>query len=275
MECHGALALCAAGIASITGSASASLTFLGPSPALNRSLNLVANGSFETGAPPPGVQFPWASPSTPGYAVPPSWSSAGVDGQTYAVWGNDGVPGQGIAGSAPLPHGTNGMYFGNATTSVNMPPTFHPDGQVTFPGSPTFNPTFGAPAELWQSVNTHLTPATSYRLSFWASGEDAALASGWVDGVMGLQITNVLAGDPIQFLSIPAAGSRVYDYDFVPLNPAAPVEIRFINWGHLQAGGFASELVLDDVIINSVPAPGAAMVVGLGGLMTVRRRRSH
>lgn len=269
----GAFACCAAAVASFTGSASASLTFLGPSPALNRSLNLVANGSFETGAPPPGVRVPWASPSSAGYSVPPSWSSSGVDGQTYASWGNDGVPGQGIVGSAPFPHGTNGLYFGNNTTSVNMPPTFHPDGQVTFPGSPTFNPTFGAPAELWQSVNTHLSPATSYRLSFWASGENAALSSGWVDGVMGLQITNVEVGDPIQYLVAPAVGSRVYDYEFVPLNPLAPVEIRFLNWGHLQAGGFASELVLDDVIINTVPAPGAGALVGLCGLAVARRRQ--
>ncbi len=268
-----AFACCAAAVASFTGSASASLTFLGPSPALNRAANLVANGSFEGGAPAPGVRVPWASPSFASYSVPPGWSSSGVDGSTYASWGSDGSAITGILGSAPFPHGTNGLYFGNSTTSVNMPPTFLPDGRVTFPGTPTFNPTYGGTCELWQSINTPGTPASSYRMSFWASGEGAATGSGWSDGVMGLVVTNVLAGDPIQFLSIPAVGSRVYDYEFTPLNPAAPVEIRFINWGHLQSGGFSSELVLDDVIINPVPAPGTAAVLGLAGASAVWRRR--
>lgn len=253
--------------------ANASLTLLGPSPALNRAANLVVNGSFEGGAPPAGTRVPWASPSSTDYSVPPGWASSGVDGQTYASWGSDGSAITGIVGSAPFPHGTNGVYFGNATTSVNMPPTFLPDGRVTFPGSPTFNPTFGDTCELWQSIDTPGTPAPTYRMSFWVSGENSATGSGWADGIMGLIVTNVLAGDPIQYLTVPGVGSRVYDYEFTPLDPLAPVEIRFINWGHVQAGGFASELVLDDVIINAVPAPGACALIGICGVAGGLRRR--
>ena len=101
-------------------------------------------------------------------------------------------------------------------------------------------------------------------------------------------MTNVLPGDPIQYLTVPnGVGnsfgvSHLYEYTFTPLNPLLPVDINFINWGHLDLtayGGsnFTTELVLDDVIINAVPEPGTLVLAVLGFLplsyYAWRRRR--
>lgn len=266
----------------LAGSAHAALTFNPAPPVLNHVGNLVANGSFESGAPIYGQQIPWAMGPTGGPNIPPGWSASGTT-QTYATWGSDGVPGQGIRASAPLPDGQSGMYFGNLFTDVSLPPTHLPTGEVTFPGSPVFTPTFGAPCTLSQTINTPANPAPSYQLSFWVSGEDAATpGTTWVAGVMGFRMTNVLPGDPIQYLSIPSGfggpASALYAYDFTPLNPLLPCTIEFINWGHVTTIGggptaFTSELVLDDVIINTIPTPGGLAALAPIALLGARRRR--
>ncbi len=243
--------------------------------------NLVTNGSFETGAPASGTQY-WANGTalTP-FGVPPGWSSSGSN-SAYAYWGG---PGQ-VALSDNLPDGQNGLYFGNNFTNVDKTPTWNANGTVSFSGNPTFTPVFGSPVTLSQTVATNASPAAAYILSFWASGENAAFAS-YADGIFGLRITNVLAGDPIQYLTCPGGQSALgashrFEYQFTPLNPLAPVTIEFINWGHIKqwpdangnpVGAFCSELVLDDVMINSIPAPGA-MGLLFAGLPLLRRRRS-
>lgn len=193
------------------------------------------------------------------------------------MWGNQGVPR--LRDSDLFPHGENGLYFGNLFTDISLSPTIQPDGQVTFPGNPVFTPQYGAPVILSQTVNTQLAPAPAYRLSFWVSGEDASLPVNWQEGVMGFRMTNVLPGDPMQYLAIPSdtsgQPSRVYTYDFVPLNPGLPVAIQFYNWGHVTTIGgnpvpFTTELVLDDVIINRVPEPASACA--LLALLCCRRR---
>lgn len=265
--------------AALASSAHAALTLLPSAAPLTHAGNLVTNGSFEIGAPALGSPVFWANPLNPTYSVPPGWSSSGTS-QTYATWGGSGVPGIGIRGSAPFPDGPSGLYFGNLVTDVSLTPNFLANGRVTFPGTPVFTPSFGAPCILEQTVNTQLSPATSYMFSFWTSGEDAGFPTNTYGlGVMGLQVTNVLPGDPMQYLSIPSASSptnsRVYTFSFVPLNPSAPVTIRFFNWGHIGTVGgaaypFTTELVLDDVIINAVPAPGA---LGLFVAASLTRRR--
>lgn len=257
--------------------------------------NLVANGSFEIGAPPNGTanQLYWATGTslTP-FAVPPGWNSSGTS-SSYALWGNDATLPQSIQGSDGLPDGNAGMYFGNgAPVLVSQPPTFNANGTVSFPALPSFTNFFSpAPVILTQSINTPASPAPGYDFSFWVSGEGAVNGQQFTErGIFGLQVTNVLAGDPVQWLTVPNGignsfgVSHLYEFSFTPLNPLQPVSINFINWGHFDLspyGGsnFTTELVLDDVIINAVPEPGTFALFVVAGLcvlpaMRLRRRKT-
>jgi hypothetical protein len=251
--------------------------------------NLVTNGSFEIGAPPSGGAnlLYWATGTAQlPFAVPTGWSSFGSS-VTYASWGNSGTFPQSLVGSAPIPDGNAAMYFGNGGPAfVDQPPTFNADGSVSFPLAPNFSSFFGPPATLSQTINTPATPAALYKMSFWVSGEDATGASPFQErGIFGFQITNVLPGDPVQWLAVPNGvnntfgTSHLYEYTFAPLNPLLPVGITFINPGHLDLAAyglanFTTELVLDDVIINAVPEPGswALAVAAALGIALMRRR---
>jgi hypothetical protein len=248
--------------------------------------NLVVNGSFETAAPPVGFGSTryWATGTTlTPFMVPPGWTSSGAS-QTYARWGNDGVAGNGIVSSDAFPDGVAGLYFGNATTTVDQTPTYHADGTVTFPIPPTFSPFYGQPCVLTQTVPTQLSPAPSYVLNFWVSGEDAkpvgsSAGANWGEGIMGLRVTNVLPGDPIQYLTVPseisANPSRRYEFFFTPLNTSLPVTLEFINWGHVDTPiPFTSELVMDDVIVNAVvPEPAATCAAAAAMFLRIVLRR--
>ena len=254
--------------------------------------NLVSNGSFESGAPASGTsnQLFWATGTslTP-FAVPPGWNSTGTT-SSYASWGNDATFPQSLKGSDDLPDGNAAVYFGNgAPVFVSQPPTFNTNGTVSFPSPPGFTNFFSAaPVILTQSINTPASPAPAYDFSFWVSGEGALTGQQFAErGIFGLQGTNVLPGDPIQWLTVPNGvfnsfgASHLYEFSFTPLNPLLPVDISFINWGHFDLsayGGanFTTELVLDDVIINAVPEPGSAallVVACLCALPFVRRKR--
>jgi hypothetical protein len=256
--------------------------------------NLVANGSFEAGAPAPGLanELYWATgTSLAPFAVPAGWTSSG-GASSYALWGSDGTFPQSINGSDALPDGNAALYFGNgAPAFVNQPPTFNPNGRVTFPSPPSFSITYSpVPVILSQVINTPGNPAASYDFSFWVSGEGAVTGQNFTGrGIFGLQVTNVLSGDPIQFLAVPNGTgngfgiSHLYEFKFTPLVPSLPVTINFINFGHfdLSAYGmsnFTTELIMDDVIINGVPEPGTFALLAIAGTSTavgshLRRRR--
>ncbi|MBK9127665.1 MAG: PEP-CTERM sorting domain-containing protein [Phycisphaerales bacterium] len=274
----------------VNAAANAGLTLLpvGPMQGTHAG-NLVVNGSFEQGAPAPGfgnIQF-WATGTAllP-FAVPGGWSSSGSS-QAYAYWGSSETTAPyRTAGSDVLPDGQAGMYFGNATAWVDLPPTFHASREVTFAGSPAFTIGFGQPVRLWQSVPTHLNPAPAYLLSFWVSGEMAGYGAGGpgYDGVFGLRVSNTAATDPVYYFVVPSGGSSLYGastrYEFVltPFDSSLPVEIEFINWGHVDLtphGGLGTtELVIDDVIVNAIPEPSALMLLAVGLVALWRRPRS-
>lgn len=281
-------AIAASVLAALASAASAQLTLLAPGPQIGTHTgNLVTFGSFEGPGGNPGTSTVlWATGASGTVIVPPGWTSSG-NTNSYARWGRDpGSPFR-LAGSDIIPDGGNALYFGNgqgATTS--LAPTFNANGEVTFAGTPAIStplPNFPTPVKLWQTVPTHLTPAPSYILSFWVSGEGAGGGgAGMYDGIFGLKVTNTALGDPIRYFAVPSGGaaygsSKRFEFSFTPLNPLAPVTVEFTNWGHFLLGmygfGPTTELVLDDVIVNAVPAPGAFTALALAGCLTRRRRR--
>jgi hypothetical protein len=191
-------------------------------------------------------------------------------------------------GSAPLPDGLNALYFGNgqgATTTIA--PNFQADGEVTFSGTPTISPpggTFPVPCTLSQTIPTNLTPAPSYALSMWISGESAFPGGPGPanDGIFGLRVTNTQPGDPTRYFAVPGS-SGIYgsflrlEFSFTPINPSLPVTLEFINWGHFNLTPFGgtgtTELVLDDVIVNPVPGPGVVGLLVVGSAAGLMRRR--
>ena len=159
---------------------------------------------------------------------------------------------------------------------MNQPPTFNANGTVSFPSPPSFTINFSpVPVTLSQTINTPANPAPAYNFSFWVSGEGAVSGQHFNErGIFGLQVTNVLPGDPIQYLAVPNGGnafgnSHLYEFTFTPLVASQPVKIEFINYGHfdLSAYGmsnFTTELIMDDVIINPVPEPATCTLAAIG-----------
>jgi len=284
-------------VACIALEANASLTLttgLGTSQAGN----LVTNGSFENGTsvPTPGFggKLYWATGTTNSpFGVPAGWTTSGGP-NNYALWGNDGSAPQGNNGSDAIPDGQFALYFGNGgPTFVNQAPTFNANGTVGFSSTPTITPpAFYTPQViLQQTVPTNTNPSPYYRFAFWASGEDASPTPPsnpfGERGIFGLRVTNVLPGDPMQWLSVPNGGanplglSYLYEYTFVPLNASLPVTIEFHNFGHFDLSSygmanFTTELVLDDVRINLAPEPASAAMLIIGAAAALSRgRRSY
>jgi hypothetical protein len=281
----------------IASAAQASLTLVPTTPASHVG-NLVVNGSFEDvtgGGPPgggPGNWRLWATGTTlaaPPFAVPNGWTSSG-NTNSYAMWGNDGGP-LTMRNSDLLPDGEFALYFGNGgMATVDKPPTFNLDGSVSFPSAPTVTQpaAYPTPVTLTQTIPTSTNPAPKYIMSFWISSEAASFASdpnGDAMGIFGFKATNVLPGDPVQFLTVPSAADNPwgksirFDYEFVPLNSGLDVKIEFINYGHFDLTAFGrsstTELVLDDVMVNTVVPEPASLSVVLGAMYFGFRRNRH
>ncbi len=283
-------AIAASALAALASAAHAQLILLPAGPQIGTHTgNLVTNGSFESFGPGATLRF-WATgtSSTP-FGVPPGWTSSGSP-NNYARWGRDSaIPPPRTAGSDILPDGGNALYFGNGQgATTTLAPTFNTSGEVTFAGAPVISsplPNFPTPVILTQTVPTQLTPAPSYILSFWVSGESASGGggSGNADGIFGLRVTNTAAGDPLRYFVVPGGNpltfgaSKRFEFSFTPVNPLLPVTVEFTNWGHFNLNPFGmggtTELVLDDVIVNAVPAPSACTALALAGCLTRRRRR--
>ena len=267
-----------------TGAARAALTLTGPL-GLSHSGNLVLNGSFEDHPNGGASIYYWAAgtSSTP-FASPSSWVTNGAS-LNYAEWGDTVA----FEGSAPLPDGTSGLYFGNGLmAAISETPTFNGDGSVTFISpTPTIVPKYSPPVTLSQTL-TGLSTGATYGLSFWASGEDVATLGFAHDGFFGLDVT----GFNTVYLAAPSGvstlgTSHVYNFTFTPVS--SNTTITWTNWGHPTASmpGWtlptSTELILDDVIVNRlVPEPNSLALMSLcavsvlcgGGRQRAGRRRS-
>lgn len=276
--------LLAASIVSLAFSAVQAQINLTSNLNLNRNFNLLTNGSFE-GHPTSGTSLRyWATGTTLGsfpFQTPNGWVGAGGP-MNYADWGDSGF----FHSSAPVPHGNSSMYFGNQfVASISETPSFMSSGQVIFQNAPVIVPGAGQAPPVTLSQTIAVSQGQTYGISFWASGETAARFPNTPllhDGIFGLSIT----GQGSIYLAAPCGGSNlgaayVYECTFVPITNS--VTITFTNWGHFgntisPTQGWnlpnSTELVLDDVIINLVPEPGALFVLGVGAfwIRIVRRR---
>ncbi len=249
------------------------------------------------------------------FALPDGWTTSGGGPDTYARWGNNfnalpafNVPVAGQAWSSTQIHGERSIYLGNQTPrEISETPQFMPNGEVVFSSPPTILPGvgFGTGVTITQTV-TGLIPSGVYRISFWVSGEwgneDFATSSNGLtagDGIMGV----VLEGYDTLYLAVPAGNSaeppgaphvfgtddfHIYTLEFVATGPE--MEVSFINWGHFDSTttgwtrGLATELIMDDVIINAVNLPiniptlsewsviAMAVLLGIVGVLIMRRR---
>jgi len=255
-------------------------------------------------------------------AIPDGWTVTGGGPLTYGRWGNNinsvdsaGVilPIAGQAWSSTQIHGERSVYLGNQTPiEISEQPTFMDTGEVVFTSTPiiTLKPEYGPdPLKISQDI-TGLIPGGVYRMSFWVSGEwsNLGFASsefGTVagDGIVGVQVQ----GYDLLYLAIPAGNSvepvgaphvfgtdedHTYTLEFTAT--AEQMNIAFINWGHFDHvtdtigwdRGQSTELIMDDVIINTVDLPSIvptvsewgliamASILGIVGFMVLRRRKA-
>lgn len=120
-----------------------------------------------------------------------------------------------------------------------------------------------------------VTPGSPVNISFWAKG------SGEVGGVQfaefftelaggGVSSSQILGGQPLFVTS----EYQFYSFDVV-VGPDASGGITLQLTATTGANiGSTSTLIVDNVVINAVPAPAGAAALGLAGLVATRRRRA-
>ena len=162
-------------------------------------------------------------------------------------------------------------------STVTPTPTYNANGELTFSSTPVFTPGSSGPIVLSQTV-TLIPTVTNYKMSFWVSAEEISTNSGFLShGILGFRMTNVLPGNPIQWLAAPNGmasygGSLLYEYLFTPLT-GGTVDIDFISYGRFQfspVNNTSPAPVIDDVIINAVPEPSTISLIAIGMIGVVR-----
>ena len=244
--------------------------------------NLVINGDFTDNGRGNTTGYRWSPRSTnslggvqlvsvPTATSPPTtsipgWTFTGGGSNTYALWlpgttapvgpwsnGQDNFGPFGSKGSASLPH----IYFGNdegwsispAANSAGFTTQKVTQTAITWT-APNQSRNFvdGIAPTAAQTVAT--TSGGTYCLSYWVGHESSPPSAPF--GIARLQIAGY---NDVFFQVTPgyAAGERWYTFQFDATSSAT--RIAFTSWGHIGSGGAkTTELVLDDVVVNSCEA---------------------
>lgn len=243
----------------------------------NRNVNLLINGSFET-------RLPGDPPISQGVCVSgvsgtrlvncgttenipiPGWTFAGDPG-SYAYWGSFGTPGPA--------NGVAFIYFGNGNPVPSQAPTYGMNGVVTFPDPSMLTFTHPVaqhitnPTTISQTISG-LIKGSTYLLDFYATGEGNG-GNGCCSepSTFGLRIT----GEPLTYLTTPSInsvfGTVSVRYHVVFTANDISETFEWDNWGHICSK--CTELILDDVIVNSVPEPGTLILMLIGAAAIVLR----
>lgn len=202
-------------------------------------INLLTNGSFESGCMPGGVFCP--NSNTYDWDLS-GWNCTGGGALTYANMFNDTY--------TIIPDGLLAAYFGNSLCHVCNGPEYDttcliqsecittgvPDGYPI--NTIYYGDTTGV--TLVQTV-TGMIPGNNYILEFWAGGE--TVPSYYNDGFFAIDI-----GFGNTYLRCPTSGppdyiGRRFLIEFVAISEVQT--IKFTSWGHISY--FNTELILDDI----------------------------
>ena len=124
---------------------------------------------------------------------------------------------------------------------------------------------------------TGFTPGIAYELSFYQAnlGFEHPTSGDWngTDGFWQVLVDGVLVGSSAT-LTKPAANVDpiAWVLDSVTfIAPAANFELALVSYS-ASPSGLAAYMGIDGVGVHEVPAPGAALVLAMGGVMARRRR---
>jgi hypothetical protein len=123
--------------------------------------------------------------------------------------------------------------------------------------------------------NAGLHPITMDFTSALASAVNVTLISVGCGTVTATAYASDLATvlDTVSVTHGPLAGVGFGNHDPITLTMGAGTGIARINFSILQNGPVVDGFGIDDVVFTAIPAPGAAALLGLGGLVAIRRRR--
>ena len=180
---------------------------------------------------------------------------------------------------APLPAGVPGVvasnaYAGRGVSAINW---LYGSGVLVNSGNTAFGTTF-LPANNQALSNAYIEfyfsqDVTAFSAQFWDSAPNAGFSGGGarIDiSNNGVIIDSYFISNPFWTSNIPAAGSLPTWFNVVA-NPGVVFDqVTFNGFG---ANYGDDSLAVDNMSWTTVPTPGAAALLGVGGLVGLRRRR--
>jgi MYXO-CTERM domain-containing protein len=158
----------------------------------------------------------------------------------FNLWVTDGSGG----GSIYVGGDNGGGGFSNATGDRTAQISWTADGQVNAANNVGVNvPLHSYGFDGWQNIQIDIDTGNHNYNLFWSMGSDPLIQIG----------SNLMFRAPDPSLSV--------NYD----------RISFVQFGATIP---SIDSYLDNVVVTPIPAPGAAALLGVGGLLALRRRRA-